>query len=55
MNVYEQIIIGLSIKVVLMYVIVVPAIYSGSTYTRLSKYLNTHDSYQTFYNGPSMT
>ena len=36
MNVCEQIIIGLSIKVVLMHVFVVPAIYSGSTYTKLS-------------------
>ena len=36
MNVCEKIIIRLSIKVVLMYVIVVIAIYSGSTYTKLS-------------------
>ena len=55
MNVCEQIIIGLSIKVVLMHAFVVPAIYSGSTYTKLSLYLNSHDSYQTFYNSPSMT
>ena len=36
MNVYDQIIIGLSIKVVSMYVIVVLVVYSDSTYTRLS-------------------
>ena len=36
MNVYDQIIIGLSIKVVSMYVIVVLVVYLDSTYTRLS-------------------
>ena len=34
-NVCEQIIIGLSIKIVLMFVIIVPTIYSSSNYTRL--------------------
>ena len=36
MNVREQLIIGLSIKVVLMSVIVIPAVYSSSTYNMLS-------------------
>ena len=49
MNVWKKIIIGLSVKVVPIFVIVVHAIYS-STYNMLSWYLSSHASYQTLYN-----
>ena len=53
-NFWEQLIIGLSIKITLMSVIVVRVEYSSGTYNMLSSYLINHASYQTWYNNPSL-